>query len=41
MSYNHGTSHAYSVWGDKQMIKNSEQKIILLSSYGMKKVKNQ
>ena len=41
MSYNHGTSHAYSVWGDKQMIKNSEQKIILLRSYGMKNVKNQ
>ena len=40
MSYNHETSHVYSVWKDKQMIKNSEQKIISLRSYGMKKVKN-
>ena len=24
MFYNHETSHVYSVWGNKQMIKNSE-----------------
>ena len=41
MSYNHETSHAYIVWGDKEIIKISEQKIILLSSYGIKMVKNQ
>ena len=41
INYSHETSHVYSVWGDKRMIKNLEQKIILLSSYGIKKVKNQ
>ena len=41
MSYNNETSHTYSVWEDKQMFKNSEKKIILLSSHGMKKIKNQ
>ena len=41
MSYDHETSHVYSVWEDKQMIENSEQKIILLRSYDMKKIKNQ
>ena len=30
MSYNHETSYGYGIWGDKQMIKNSEQEIILL-----------
>ena len=41
MSINQETTHEYNVWGDKQMIKNSEQKINLLRSHGMKKDKNQ
>ena len=41
MSYNHETPRVCSVWRDKQMIRNSEQKIVLLRSYHMKNVVNQ
>ena len=41
MSYNHKTLRVCCVWRDKQMIRNSEQKIVLLRSYRMKNVINQ
>ena len=40
VSYNHETSHACSVWKNKQTIKNSEQKIVLFRRYGLKRVTN-
>ena len=41
MSYNHEIPRECCVWRDKQMIRNSEQKIVLLRSYRMKNVINQ
>ena len=40
MSYNDETPYVCSVWRDKQIIRNSEQKIILLVSSHMKNVIN-
>ncbi|GFW32886.1 hypothetical protein TNCV_1774531 [Trichonephila clavipes] len=41
LSYIHEIWYACSVYENKQMIKNSEQNIILLSGYSLQKVKNQ
>ena len=41
MRYNHETSDACSAWNDRQIITNSEEKVVLLRNYRMKNVTNQ